>query len=143
MPARAVSGGRRFTELAVDLERLVHGNRVGLRVDDDSLVIGDRATDIREGALDRGECARVGADGIWDSLALDQPHIAAGGGDDQAVGFDESDRKQLSERAGHASVRWVWVSASGEASRTSPCLSGRVGGLSSLVWRRKRYSATR
>lgn len=41
MPSRAISGRRRFAEFPVALEGLVHGDRVGLCVDDDSLAIRD------------------------------------------------------------------------------------------------------
>ena len=40
-------------ELQIALERLSERDGIGLRVDDDPLVVGDRPADVRVGPLDR------------------------------------------------------------------------------------------
>ena len=140
MTGGAIGVRGRLGELHVALERLFERDGIRLRVDDDPLVVGDRSADVRVGPLDRGERHRIGRHRVGYSLALDQPHIATRRGDDQAIGLEHRNREEVRQRPGHAmapsSTGSGFASSSGAASRTSPNLSGRVGGASCLAARR-------
>ena len=142
MAGGAIGGPRCSRELEVTGERLVHRDRIGLRVYDEALVVRDRPADVRVGPLDRAQRDRVGGHGIRHALALDQPHVLAGGGDDEPVRFDHGDREEIAERRSHEAAPsrtgWTSGSVSGAASKTSPRLSGTVGGPRRLRARRYR-----
>ena len=82
MSGGTVGGGGRLNESEVAGERLVHWHGIGLRVHDDPLVVWDRPAHIRVPAFDRGERGRVCRQGVGYSLALDQSHVPAAGGDE-------------------------------------------------------------
>ena len=75
MAGGAIGVRGRPGELQVALERLFERDGIGLRVDDDPLVVGDRPAHVRVGPLDRCERDRVGRDRVRYPLALDQPHV--------------------------------------------------------------------
>ena len=102
MPGGPIGVRGRLRKLEIAGERFLHRDRIGLGVDDDPLVVGDRPAHVRVGALDRRERRRVSGHGVRHPLALDQAHIRAGRRDDQPVTLDQRDRQHLRQRAGHA-----------------------------------------
>ena len=71
MTGSAVGIGGRLCELQVVLERLFERDGIRLRVDDDSLVIGDRPAHVRVRPLDRPERDWIGRQRVRYPLALD------------------------------------------------------------------------
>ena len=115
--AAAAIGGRAI----VGGERVVDRDRVGLREDHQALAVGDDPAQVRERVLDPRELGRVGGDRVRDAIALDQPHVAPVGGDDQPVGLDQRDRQhhRRATRPGRPSL------SSSSVQRTAPSSSQR------------------
>ena len=93
-----VVGDRAGDTVLVFAHRVVDRDRVDLGVEREALVVGDRGEQARPRRLDRLDLAGVGGDRVGHVLAVDDPHVGAVAGDDQAVGLERGDVDQLAER---------------------------------------------
>ena len=72
-----VVGDRAGDAVLVFGHRVVDRDRVGLRVQRQALVVGDRGEQARPAVLDRGDLAGVGGDRVGHELAVDDAHVGA------------------------------------------------------------------
>ena len=91
MPGGAIGVRGRPGELQVALERLFERDGIGLRVDDDPLVVGDRPADVRVGPLDRRRASTGSAVTAFGtrSHSISRTY-ATRGRDDQAIGLEHA-----------------------------------------------------
>ena len=77
---------------------VVDRDRIGLRVQRQALVVGDRGHEACPAVLDRRDLRGVRGDRVGDELAVDDTDVRAVTRDDQAVGLQRGDVDEVRER---------------------------------------------